>query len=316
MRRTLFVVPRDLAPVIDAACTKALAPVERRRLVGWLRDQGVAAHPDAWLDDVCERTLAALADLESAAAAELTERVPELATRLSFGEGKRWAGSVGVSTRVLFLLAASAAIVRARPRGGWTSGQYRWARTERWLGAPLAATPTDEARASLLTRWLHAFGPATTTDVRWWTGWTASVAKRALATVGAVEVDVEDSGAGWLLPDDLDEVPAPSPWVALLPPLDATPMGWKERDWFLGPHADRLFDRNGNAGPTVWLDGRVVGGWGVAPGGDVRVELLEPVPRRVTTRITREAANLRDWLDGARPIPRFRTPLERELSSP
>ena len=36
-------------------------------------------------------------------------------------------------------------------------------------------------------------------------------------------------------------------------------MGWKERDWFLGEHAEPLFDRNGNAGPTVWRDGRVVG---------------------------------------------------------
>ena len=32
MRRTLFVVPRDLATVIDAACTRALAPAERRRM--------------------------------------------------------------------------------------------------------------------------------------------------------------------------------------------------------------------------------------------------------------------------------------------
>ena len=37
--------------------------------------------------------------------------------------------------------------------------------------------------------------------------------------------------------------------VALLPALDPTPMGYVERDWFLGPHAPALFDRSGNIGP-------------------------------------------------------------------
>jgi hypothetical protein len=105
----------------------------------------------------------------------------------------------------------------------------------------------------LLRRWLRAFGPATTTDIRWWTGWTAKLTASTLAAVGAVEVGLDD-GAGWLLPDDLDPPPSPAPWVALLPALDATVMGWKQRDWYLGEHAEALFDRNGNAGPTVWAE--------------------------------------------------------------
>ena len=52
-----------------------------------------------------------------------------------------------------------------------------------------------------------------------------------------------------------------APWVALLPGLDSTVMGWKERAWFLGGHQHALFDVNGNAGPTVWCNGRIVGGW-------------------------------------------------------
>ena len=40
-------------------------------------------------------------------------------------------------------------------------------------------------------------------------------------------------------------------------------MGWKNRAWYLGDLAKfggPVFDTNGNAGPTIWVDGRVVGG--------------------------------------------------------
>ena len=45
-------------------------------------------------------------------------------------------------------------------------------------------------------------------------------------------------------------------------------MGWKLRDWYLPAAAADAFDRNGNAGPTLWVDGRVVGAWAQAPDGE------------------------------------------------
>ena len=62
------------------------------------------------------------------------------------------------------------------------------------------------------------------------------------------------------------------PWAALLPVLDPTVMGWKERDFYLGPHGPLLFDTNGNAGTTAWWDGRIVGCWAQDPDGVVRAE--------------------------------------------
>lgn len=313
MRRTLFVVPTDLAGVMDEACTKALLPGQRKRLISMLAEQAVTDEAEAWLDDLSRRTLAALEARGEASARELTADVPELATKLRFGEGKTWGGTIGLSTRVLFLLATAGLIVRARPLGGWTSGQYRWAPTDRWIEGGLPAVPHDEACAELLRRWLRAFGPATTTDVRWWTGWTAGLAASTLAAIEAVEVALEQ-GSGWVLPDDLEPVATPEPWVALLPALDATVMGWKQRDWYLGPHAGALFDRNGNAGPTVWADGRIVGGWGQADDGEVVTRLLEPVGRSTAAAIDAARVRLTGWLGGVRIRPRFRTPLERELS--
>lgn len=250
MRRTLFVAPRDLAAVMDEACTKALAPGEHKRLVRMLEEQGIARARtgEGWLDRVGAETLDALMARGEATAREVTKDVPELGAKLSFGEGKTWAGTMGVSTRVLFLLATEGRIVRGRPLGTWTSGQYRWATIETWLGGPLPQIGHAEACVDLLGRWLRAFGPATATDIRWWTGWTARLATRTLQALDAVEVEL-DEGAGYVLPDDLAPVGELEPWVALLPGLDPTVMGWKGRAWYLGDHASELFDRNGNAGP-------------------------------------------------------------------
>ena len=313
MRRTLFVAPVDLAGVMDEACAKALVRRERARLIRMLEDQGVAADGARWLARVERRTFDALSARDEAAATELTEVVPELGARLTFGEGSSWGGSVGVSTRVLFLLATEGRILRARPRGGWTSGQYRWATTERWLGEPLPSMPHAEACATLLARWLRSFGPATLVDIRWWTGWTARLAKATLVSIEAVEVALED-GVGYVMPDDTGRRRAPKPWVALLPGLGPAGRGWKEGGWYLGEHGPELFDRNGNAGPTVWANGQVVGGWARRSDGEIVIELLEPVTPELDSMIERERARLCRWLGDSRLTPRFRTPLEQRLT--
>jgi hypothetical protein len=319
MRRTLFVVPRDLAAVMDEACTKALVPGERKRLVRMLEEQGVtpAAKGERWLNRVETKTVDALAARGEATARELTRDVPELGAKLSFGEGKTWGGTVGVSTRVLFLLATESRIVRTRPVGTWNSGQYRWATTQRWLGEPLMPIDHDDACAELLRRWLRTFGPATSADIRWWTGWTARLATRTLEAVGAVEVGL-DEGVGYVLPDDVEPAPRAGPWAALLPGLDPTIMGWKGRTWYLGDFGPRLFDRNGNAGPTVWANGRVVGGWTQTAEGEVVVDLLEAVDARTRNRIDAERKRLRAWLADVRVKPRGRVaaPLELALAKP
>jgi hypothetical protein len=316
MRRTLFVVSLDQAAVMNEACTKALVSAERTRLVRMLEEQGIAGagEGEGWLDGVAAETLRALRSRREATARELTKDVPSLRAKLSFGEGKTWAGTMGVSTRVLFLLATEGRILRTRPLGAWTSGQYRWAPTEAWLGGPLLRADHDEACADLLRGWLHAFGPATLTDIRWWTGWTARLATRTLDVLGAEPVGL-DEGTGYVLSDDVEKVKEPGRWVALLPGLDPPVMGWKERGWYLAGHSSRLFDRNGNAGPTVWADGRVVGGWAQTDDGEVVVELLEPVDAKTRKMIDAERDRLGAWLGDVRIRPRFRTPLERELTS-
>ena len=90
----------------------------------------------------------------------------------------------------------------------------------------------EAAEAELARCWLAAFGPAPAADLQWWAGWTKTQTRRALAAIGAAEVDLEDGGPGYLLAGDEEPAPAAEPWAALLPGLDTTPMGWQERSWY------------------------------------------------------------------------------------
>ena len=312
MRRTVFVVPSGLVPVIQAACTDQIAERMRRDLARLVQASGIAPDGAGWLKEAGEATVQALAARSSATGAELARDEPRLRAQLIYAEGKSYGGPVNVTTRLLTLLAAEGLIVRGRPRGGWTSSQVTWS-----AAADQPRPPAAAARAELARRWLHAFGPASPADLQWWAGWTAGQVREALGQLEIAQVDL-DGTPGVMLAADADTPPAAEPWTALLPALDPAAMGWRDRAWYLGEHAPALFDRSGNIGPTAWRDGRIVGGWAQRKDGQIAVRLLEDVGTEASAAIAAEAQRLREWIGQdpkIRVTPRFRTPLERELSS-
>jgi hypothetical protein len=312
MRRTLFVVPRELVPVVYAACTRTIAARERRRLETMDGDSGISTRPAAWLTRASTAALRALKTRGEALTSDLTKDVPMLAKRLRLGVGSRFEATQSVGSRVLPQLAMEGRVVRGRPRGTWINGQYRWVPMESWLSGGVQELDAEAAQAELLRHWLAAFGPATESDLRWWTGWTAREARAALAAVPHAAVELEGA-VGFVLAADLGPAEAVEPSAALLPTLDPTTMGWKERDWYLGPHAPILFDRNGNAGPTVWWEGRVVGGWSQRRDGEIVFRLLEDVGGDAVRAVETEAERLADWLGDVRFAPGFLPPFQREL---
>jgi hypothetical protein len=307
MRRTMFVLSAALVPVVQEACTREVAARLRRGLVKDIAEAGKSAE---WLADLEDAVVAALAERGEAFAAQLSADEPRLRTEVTYAPGKSYGGTGYITNRVLGLVAAEGRIVRGRPRGSWLSGQYAWSTIEAWLPG-IAEWTVDAARAELARRWLWAYGPAPVSDLKWWAGWTVAQTRKALADVGATDTDGMVA-----LADDLAPVAEPEPWVALLPALDPTPMGWQERDWFLDPaYRPLLFDRSGNVGPTVWCDGQVVGGWAQRPSGEVVVRLLTDVGEAASDMVTAEVHRVETWLGDTRVTPKFRTPLEKELSA-
>jgi hypothetical protein len=250
------------------------------------------------VDAACEAVVAHLAGGRELSAQELREALPELAGRIDLAVGKSYGANVAIAPRVLTQLAVEGRLVRGRNGGHWRVSRPQWTLMAEWLGETLPPAKADEGYAELVRRWLWSFGPGTEADLVWWLGATKGAVRAALAAVGAVEVQLEGGSPAYLHPDDLEEVEPPETWAALLPVLDPTVMGWKQRDWYLGDHGPQLFDSNGNAGTTAWVDGRAVGCWVQDDRGVVRVHLLEELTKAHAVLLDAEAERLTEWLDG------------------
>lgn len=319
MRRTLWVATPAVARLAHASSTAKLLEPEHRRFVKLLADNGISDHGDDWIVAAKEQVLAALHRAGEASTRQLGEAVPTLRRPIELSPGKPYAATQQAHVRVLLHLGFEGVVVRSRPVGSWINSQYRWAAMDDWVPGGIIGMDPREASAELVRRWLCTFGPGTTTDVQWWTGWTLRDTRRALDDAGAVAVAMETADGdvdAWLSPDDLDVVRGSSTWVALLPGLDPTTMGWKDRSWYLDAGvASHVVDRNGNAGPTIWVDGRVVGTWVQRDDGTIALGWLTRVPPARRSEVEATARALERELGDTRFRVRFPAPIQAELLS-
>lgn len=294
MRRTLWVATPEVVRRMHVTTTLALVEPERRRTGAMLAANGVA-DPEAWLAEAERLVLADLHGHGPSTARAVGRRLPALRHPLALNPGKAYAGTQGAHTRVLNILGFAGSMLRTRP-SSWVNGAYAYAAAEDWLPEGLTGDDPRTAAGELAGHWLRRFGPGTTTDLAWWMGWPLRTTRQALADCGAVEVGLT-GGPGWLARDD-EPVPAAEPWVAVLPGLDPTTMGWKQREWYLPAAAAEAFDSVGNGGPTLWVDGRIVGAWAQTRDGVIHTHYFEPVPaarrRQLDARIEEVRAMIGD----------------------
>ncbi|HWU09103.1 MAG TPA: winged helix DNA-binding domain-containing protein [Streptomyces sp.] len=309
LRNTLFTMSTDVAPAVDASNARAVAAKERQRLLKHLQEDGTGL-AERWLAETEQQTLVTLTTRGRATGSELSAALPARRTKITIFPGPKQETVQGIASRVIQVLAADERIRRDRPRGSWTSSQFRRTTAEPW-----SASDPAEARTEVARRWLHSYGPATEDDLKWWTGWGIRETRAALVAVGAEEVLLDSGAVGWVVPGDLLTESSPEPWAAPLPGLDPSAMGWAVRGFHLpADHRAALFDRAGNIGPTVWWNGGTVGGWAQRADGELVWRLLPDVGGgQAPQLIEAEAARFSAGVGGARITPRFRTPLEREL---
>ena len=315
MRRTLWVVTPEVGRVAHASTTTTLVDPLRRSLGKLLVDNCVTDDPERWLDQAMAEMTGTIATLGEATARQIGEALPHLRVPLTVPPDNPSGAKVAAHTRVLTLMGFMGTVVRGRPIGTWVSGQYRWALADDWLRREVNPDERSRAAAELVDRYLRSFGPASTTDIVWWTGWGKRVASTAIEVAGAEPAQSADREL-WVAQGDHAHDPDPGAWVALLPGLDPSVMGWKQRDWYLADeYVPMLFDRNGNAGPTVWADGKVVGAWAQTRSGEIVHHLLEPISARHQRLLDDETERLRSLLGDTRFTIRFPAPLCKQLAA-
>ncbi|MET0323835.1 MAG: winged helix DNA-binding domain-containing protein, partial [Ilumatobacteraceae bacterium] len=297
MRRTLFVVTRDLIAPIAASVGARVAEANRKRLLN--EATAVDGRHEGWIDDA-ERDVVAALDGRSLSVRQLRDELEHLGGTFLGGAGTKWAAEVSTMSRLLTIFAASGSVVRATNAGHWRISRPTFTSMASWLGEPLEPFGERDGYAALVRHWLGTFGPGTEADLVWWLGSTKRAVRTSLADVEAVEVAFEDGSSGWVLPDDTADLERPAsvePWVALLPTLDPTTMGWRDRDFYLDPaHVPYLFDTAGNGGNTVWVDGRIVGSWVQDDTQRVVPILREAVSPSARGALDREVARLDEFL--------------------
>ncbi len=312
MRRTLWIARPEVVRWMHAACTRKIALTERRRTAKLLGDAGVA-DPERWIDEARPAVLAVLHEHGPMTTRRLGELVPELKVPLELAPGKSYGGTVSAHTRVPPLLGFEGEVVRTRPAGTWVSGAYAWAAMDSWMEGGVGECDEKESAVALADSWLRRFGPATQRDLQWWMGWTVALTRHALAGCDAEPVDLEGA-PGWVASGDAGAVEPVGPWVALLPSLDPTTMGWKDRAWYLDPACVDAFDSVGNAGATIWADGRVVGAWAIGADGGFRSHYFLDVPAATRRSVDDEAERLRALVGTTRFSVRFPGHTQKSLS--
>lgn len=311
MRRTLWVFPRAALPHAWASASARVAAAERARLAKEIEKHEVATDGAAWVEAAAAAILRRLAGGAALGAAQLREELPELAGR-SIQGAKAYDISTPFAPRVLTILGLEGKVMRGHNAGHWRTSRPLWTTTEAWLeGGPLppAQLTAEEGYTAIAASYLARFGPVTEADLVWWLGATKSIVRVALTSLSAVEVSLDEGRTGYVLPGDEELTAETGEWAALLPVLDPTTMGWKERSFYLDPAlVPQTFDINGNAGTTAWWRGRVVGCWVQDPRGQVVVRPLTDIEPAGMRALRSEAERLTAWLDGQVISPIYKSP--------
>ncbi|SFW77881.1 winged helix DNA-binding domain-containing protein [Amycolatopsis australiensis] len=253
-------------------------PMLRRRVLGTYRRE---------LDGV---------DLDELAAAGrevLADGEPRSMTELARAVADRWPAS---GTRALgeMLVAALIPMAQLPPRGLWrVKAGVRNRPLSDWLGRePAPDGDSDSVGPALVRRYLAAFGPAASADLRAWCGLPGLPA--AVRAVRDELVVFRDERGRELL--DLPGAPRPDPAtpapVRFLPAFDNAILGYADRTRIVDD-AHRGLSVAGER--VVLVDGRVAGTWTVDAGAVV----VTPVRRLAKTEsrdVTEEGSALARFL--------------------
>jgi hypothetical protein len=138
--------------------------------------------------------------------------------------------------------------------------QPTFALLDEWL-PKVVRVSSEEALATLATRYFTSHGPATQQDLMRWAGLSAAEAKRGIAAASLAELELE--GRRYWTANSQLAPNAASKGSFLLPGFDEYILGYKDRSAILdAAHANKIVPgANGVFKPTIVHGGKVLGTW-------------------------------------------------------
>ncbi|MFX0089788.1 MAG: winged helix DNA-binding domain-containing protein [Candidatus Hodarchaeota archaeon] len=279
MRKTLFIITREMIPITYAATKGNVEKYSEK----FLQSRGISSLEYQKISKQIIKTL----HHKEMSTSEIRKT---LKTNLNISE-------------IVNLMCDRGSLIRTKPVKGWKDRRHRYSVFgEFFPEVKLSEIGEDEARASLVKQYLASFGPATERDISWWIGEGITKIRESLDNIRDQTTEVGISGikgnfiilsseGNLLRNSELSDIPT----INLLPVSDPYPMGYKERKRYLDhKHFDNVFDRSGNATSTIVLNGRVVGIWDIIEGKDPLIKLFffEDVEETILSIIHAEAKRI------------------------
>lgn len=304
MRGSPFFFPTAEAPVFTTGVLPATETARLHLIIGVehaLHELGMG------LDEAVERAADEIGTVLSGRQLAINELGEALAERIAGGlsparrEAWRAIGPYGANqplgeavVHFCIRMLTLRGIVCLAPRSG---NKAPFVLFEEWLGHPLPEIEPERARAALLRRYLHCYGPSTRRDFAAWVGvrtgdvdpwWSALEDELA-----PVEID---GRRAWALAEDLDVLQAPPEprGVRLLPPRDPyTQM--RDRDTIVDEELHREVWKTVGEPGTVLADGRIAGTWRPGKSGHkltLTIKPFRPLSTKLRNQLHAEAEHV------------------------
>lgn len=246
VRRTMFILPKDMLPVAFAAVRKNASVMTEQHLkyLGMTQKE---------YDKTARQILSILKD-NGSTLNELKEKI----------------GAIPHLTYVVRMMCFQGLLIRGAPKAGWKSSLHTYFPMKQYYpDFKTFINGEKEAQRYVVDQYIANYGPVCEKDIFWWTGFLKTPVRAILDDMQERLSTVAISGLEgpfFLLASQegaLRDIQSDNTrTVNILPCLDPYLMGFKYRDRYIDTDFfSYIFDRSGNATKTILHEGKVIGIW-------------------------------------------------------
>lgn len=212
-----------------------------------------------------------------------------------------------ILSRTLRELSYQGLICHGKPTGSWYHfKENRFTGIDNWLNRKdFEKMDEMQAKRKLLMKYIHSYGPASIKEFAYWTCLKVTTAREIFEGIKdkMEEVKIRDmKGSFLILKKDLDilgeiNIKQKLP-VRFLPEFDSLLMGHEDKSRILNEeYRKRVFLPLADVGPTILLNGRVVGTWNYKTSSrSFTLSSFEPIEPEDQKEINQESARLKQFL--------------------